>query len=151
MTTIESLQGAERAWTGVSRLYLGEEQQVRESAVTAAVTAAIQGTFSSIAYTWVFDDKPQEGLLLLAKDPAGTAVKALFLDSFHMNESFMVLPGSVEAQGRVNVLGSYTVEGYGTWGWRITVEAAAHALRVAMFNISPEGQEYLGFDLICTR
>lgn len=150
MTTIESVQAASGAWKGVSRLYLYEEP-VRESAVTATVTAAIQGTYSSIAYAWAFDGKPQEGLLMLAKDPGSSAVKALFLDSFHMNESFMVLPGSVDAQGKVDVLGSYSVDGSEPWGWRITVEAGAHDLKVAMFNISPEGQEYPGFDLICAH
>jgi hypothetical protein len=50
------------------------------------------------------------------------------------------------------VLGAYAVEGFpDEWGWRIRISGDEATLKIAMFNISPDGEEYPGFDVDLTR
>ncbi len=147
MSAPESLRRSIGTWTGTSRLWLPEEP-TRESESTASVALAARDKFSMIAYTWVIDGEPQEGLLLLGSESEHNAVHAVFVDSWHMGDTFMICQGQVEAHGAVVVRGSYAVESGPEWGWRIAIEPGPDALRVVMYNVLPDGNEVPGFE--CT-
>jgi hypothetical protein len=150
MSTPENWQALIGTWTGTSRLFLHDEP-TRESPTTASVALIAQSKFCTIAYTWLFDGEPQEGQLLFGYDPDGQTVDAVFVDSWHMGDKFMVLQGRLEADTAINVHGSYAVPSGPDWGWRIEVESGGDTMRMAMYNVSPEGEEFLGVEATYTR
>lgn len=144
MSIPDSLKAAKGNWSGEARLHLHEEP-IRTSPSRASVALVADGKFASISYDWVYEGARQEGLLLLGLESADGPAAASFIDSWHMGDKLMACTGSA-ANGIVTVRGTYQVEGYPDWGWRIDV-ANDPALRVVMYNVSPEGEEYLGFEL----
>lgn len=150
MSTPSALQTAAGTWTGQKHLYLPDEP-TRSVASTATVAPAAGGRFCTIAYTWSFEEQPQDGLLLIGPldDPAALAVA--WVDSWHMSSSMMLCQRQPDASGAVNVRGSYQVEQSPDWGWRIVIQPGSETLRIVMHNISPEGEEFLGVEALYTR
>jgi [ribosomal protein S5]-alanine N-acetyltransferase len=131
-------------WTGSNRLWTAPPPVAPAVCATAlAVTPVAGGKFLAFAYAWSFEGAAQEGLIVLGNDnDAGTA-SAAFVDSFHMSGEVMHCTGSVDAGGAVSVLGHYAAPPGPDWGWRIAVSQAGKSdLRIAMYNISPDGTEY---------
>jgi hypothetical protein len=50
-----------------------------------------------------------------------------------------------------NCKGSYQVEGYPEWYWRIVFSRDGDTFKMTMFNISPEGEETLAVDAVYQR
>jgi hypothetical protein len=143
MSAVESLRDLTGRWAGTSLLLLPDEP-ARESQSTLEIGSAARDKFTTIAYTWEFDGEPQEGMLVLGQE--GGSIHGFWIDSWHMGDKLMTLRGASEA-GAVTVLrGSYAVENSPDWGWRIDLGPADGALRVAMYNVSPDGEEFLGVD-----
>lgn len=42
------------------------------------------------------------------------------------------------------VRGSSKVAGHPDWGWRMVVAPTSDALRIELYNVTPDGQEMLG-------
>lgn len=150
MSVPASLAASIGAWTGKTQLWLPGDP-TRESVSTASVDLVIRGKFSTIAYTWVFEGEPQEGLLLIGHEPTQGSIPVIFADSWHMGDALMMCQGHIAADNSLNVRGSYSVEGGPEWGWRIIIEPSAAALRIMMYNILPEGEEMPGFEMTYTR
>ena len=148
MTTPEHLRTAIGTWTGTSRLFLPGEP-TRESPSTALVGLVARDKFATTAYTWTFEGEPQEGLLVVGGDEE--AAQAIFLDSWHMGDKIMVMRGQPGDGHATVVRGSYTVEGSLDWGWRVDIETDVDGLRVVMYNVTPEGEEALGFECTFVR
>ncbi|HEU4322121.1 MAG TPA: DUF1579 family protein [Roseiflexaceae bacterium] len=150
MSIPEALRAAAGSWTGEKHLYLPGDP-TRTVPSTARVGTAAQGRFCTIAYSWSFEGQPQDGLLLIGQngDPAVAAVT--WIDSWHMGDQPMLCQGPAGESGPLTVRGTYTVEQSPDWGWRIDLEAGADGLRIVMYNVSPEGQEYLGVEAFYRR
>ncbi|WP_412542807.1 hypothetical protein R8Z50_10070 [Longispora sp. K20-0274] len=69
MRIVERLAPFVGDWQGVNRLRLMPTDEYRESPATATVSVTA-GEFVTVAYTWVEDGKPQNGLMLLGGVPA---------------------------------------------------------------------------------
>jgi hypothetical protein len=118
--------------------------------LTAGTTA--QGKFLTLTYTWSHEGAPHDGLMLVGKQPDGSAAQASWVDSFHTGDKIMILDGGINTGGSVSVKGSYTVEGYGTWGWQIMLlPPTGDHFTLKMDNISPDGQHYPAVEAIYTR
>jgi hypothetical protein len=64
----------------------------------------------------------------------------------------MILKGGVNPDGSVAVKGSYSVEGYGEWGWQITLlPPAVDGFTLRMDNIAPDGTHYPAVEAAYTR
>jgi hypothetical protein len=134
-------------WQGVNRLWLTPTEPVRISETTATISPASRDHFLIIRYTW-FEEKPQEGMLLLGQ--LGDQVNAIWIDSWHNGDSMMTCPGILTPEGALSLRGSYPAPPGPDWGWRIEL-APGEVLRICMFNILPDGQEYLAVEAIYTR
>jgi hypothetical protein len=145
MSIPDNLKAAQGTWSGESRLHLHEEP-IRTSPSQASVTLEAGGKFLAVSYDWVFEGARQEGLILLGLETETGPAAAVFIDSWHMGDKIMTCAGTPSGE-IITVRGTYQVEGYPDWGWRIDVAFAA-TLRVVMYNVSPEGEEFLGFELI---
>jgi hypothetical protein len=122
------------SWQGVSRLYLeGADgpEQASDSTLTAVFTVR---KFLEIRYTWSYEGQPQEGLLLLGADGR----TASWVDSWHQSKDVMFCQGDP-----LDVRGTYAVAGHPRWGWRIQVATPADTLELTMYNLSPEGEQFL--------
>ncbi|GAB4198416.1 MAG: hypothetical protein OHK0022_17730 [Roseiflexaceae bacterium] len=147
MSIPETLRTAAGVWTGQKHLYLPGDPP-RTVASSATVATAAQGRFCTIAYRWSFEGQPQDGLLLLGQNGDPATVAVTWIDSWHMGDQAMLCQGPAGHEGPISVRGSYAVEGSPDWGWRIDLEAGAEQLRIVMYNVSPEGQEYLGVEAV---
>lgn len=128
-------------WTGTNSLWLEPGIRARESCSTARVSAYARGQFVALAYTWAFEGKPQEGLILFPSAIAAGASQAVWIDSWHMRDAVMICEASMR-EGVVALEGSYAAPPGPDWGWRIEIEAEeARSLRMRMFNITPQGEE----------
>ncbi len=123
-------------WAGSSQLFF-EEQQL-ESSSTVDIRALGQGKFVAVAYTWNYEGQPQDGLIVFAAE--GSA--ATWLDSWHMGNSIMQCEATRQGDA-ITLRGSYPAPPGPDWGWRIEIARDDAALAVRMFNLSPDGQEWL--------
>ena len=140
-------------WTGTKKLWMGPPGIAPAvSAAALAVTPVAGGKFLAFAYAWSFEGRPQEGLIVLGNDNDAEEASAAFVDSFHMSNKIMQFTGTVDAGGVASVLGHYPAPSGPDWGWRIAVSpSGAAGLRIAMFNITPDGTEYPAVQADFTR
>lgn len=130
-------------WRGSSVLEDPERGIADRSESRLRVASVLDGRFVRLDYSWAYRDEPQEGSLLVGFDPGGDAVSAHWIDSWHLGRTAMTCAGEVRADVLV-VRGTYRVPGHPDWGWRTDVDPrAADALAITMYNVSPDGQEYL--------
>jgi len=148
MSAIESLRTLVGGWTGTSRLIMPGEP-AHESQSSLSIGLAARDKFTTIAYTWSFDNEPQEGMLVIGQDQS--LLHGVWIDSWHMGDKLMMLRGQAEAHGAIVLRGSYAVEGSPDWGWRVDLEPAGSTFRLTMYNMSPEGEEDLGVDATYTK
>lgn len=138
LTTLEG------KWSGAHQLWLTPDDPVRECDITATIEIVAQGQAWQLRYTW-FEDTPQDGVLLLTQRTKTPAITAFWLDSWHMVNQHMVCEGEADGTGSVSVKGSYRIDGYPDWGWRITIVPNQDGTwQLEMYNITPEGEEALG-------
>jgi hypothetical protein len=139
-------------WQGINKLWLPPAETPYESSSVATLTPVIKGKFVQIDYTWAFEGQPQEGCLLCGYEAEAAAVTVVWVDSWHMGDKFMICRGQVKADGRLDVRGSYIVPDQPEWGWRIVVGPSdGEAWRIVMYNVSPEGEEFLAVETDYTR
>ena len=140
-------------WKGGNRLHLGEwgPTPLYESKGTATVRERNDGQFLEIAYTWEYDGKPQEGVIILGGDNKTHTVNAFWSDSWHMAHNLMACSGTESANGVVSVNGTYKVEGHPDWGWRTEISNTDVGFEYKMFNVTPEGEESIAVEMAMTR
>lgn len=117
------------------------------SDATASVRSRVGGQFLEIAYTWSYEDKLQEGVLIFGGDNSSDAVNAFWTDSWHMAHQVMMCSGRSDANGTIDINGHYKVEGHPDWGWRTEVIPGDGKFQYRMFNVSPEGDEQIAVEM----
>lgn len=149
LNTLEQLSGI---WTGTNRLWMMPTDPALESPTTLTISTAAQDKFALWRYTWIYDGDPKEGLLLFSRRPQAGKVQAAWIDSWHMDTVMMVMEGTVDAGGRVSLLGHYAAPPGPDWGWRIELEApSGTSVRLLMFNITPDGEAYPAVEAVYGR
>lgn len=146
----DSLEAAVGRWSGVNRLYMLEEE-MREAPSEAVFEPAAGGQFYTLRYTWSYEGQPQDGLLLFNRPGEQGAVEVYWVDSWHMGDLVLHSRGEAVAGGALVVRGTYRVGDSPEWGWRTDISAASDALNFIMYNVSPEGEEYLAVEALFTR
>jgi GrpB-like predicted nucleotidyltransferase (UPF0157 family) len=149
MTVPASLLPLVGNWVGQNRLWLSPDEPARESETSASVALAAQGKFLTFRYTWSFDGQPQEGLLVLGQNGPEKPIQAQWIDSWHMDNSFMACQGNLDGSGSLSVKGSYAAPTGPDWGWRITIGPGdQNRMVLRMFNILPNGIEVLAVEAV---
>ena len=131
-------------WSGTNQLWLSPGESAYESKSTAIVSLVAQNQFIKLAYTWAFENEPQDGLIIYRSDfdlhPSGS----IWLDSWHLKNEIMLCESTWDDRGVSILQGSYPAPSGPDWVWRIEIENNTKAsLNIRMFNVSPEGQEAL--------
>lgn len=152
MSLHEKLAALEGSWKGTNRLNLAWlPDPIRESASTAVVALRGAGQGLGIAYTWEYEGKAQEGVLLMVGAKDSDAVSAAWTDSWHSAHTLMNCKGTVDENGVVNVKGTYSVPDHPDWGWRTEIVPDGDKFKYLMFNVSPEGEETWAVETEFTR
>ena len=145
------LQRIAGTWTGSYQLWLDPDAPPVESTTRLEIAVNASGRYATLAYGWSHDGRNCDGVLVVALNGKGRSATASWVDTFHMSDAFMVSRGTVNGP-RVDVRGSYAAPPGPDWGWRTVVEADAHdALRVMMFNVTPDGQEARAVEAVYRR
>jgi hypothetical protein len=149
MSIPEKLANLTGKWIGTNRLHMPwkVENPLHESRATAEVRARSGDQFLEISYTWVYEDKPREGVLLLGREKTGDRIEASWTDSWHMAHQLMHCEGRETENGGISVKGSYKVEGHPDWGWRTEIVPGSGSFRYLMYNVSPEGEEEIAVEM----
>ncbi len=138
-------------WRGSNSLHVSwmEGDPVKKSDSNATVETAAMNRFLKIEYTWVFEEKPQAGILLIGNEK--DSIKAVWIDSWHNGDKFMNCEGTVE-ENSINLKGFYKVPDHPDWGWKteITVQDE-NSFKIIMHNVTPEGEESLAVEADYTR
>lgn len=135
-------------WRGMKRLHLEPPPAAAVSSPSKLTVIPVAGgSFLQFDYDWTFEGDLQSGVLLLGADEENAA----WVDSFHMSNKIMSCVGTA-ATGKIDLRGSYAALPGPDWGRRMTVRSLSpNELRIAMHNISPEGQEDLAVQIDYTR
>ena len=139
-------------WEGTNKLWLDPTAPVRESDSILIISLAAGGKFARFDYCWEYEGAVQEGLLVVGSAGQASPAQAVWIDAWHMQDLFMILEGSLESNGGFSVNGAYAAPPGPDWGWRIALEPQdAHTFRFTMYNITPEGLEFLAVETIYRR
>jgi hypothetical protein len=132
-------------WTGSNLLRLSWlTPSDYHSSSQLSVAPVAKGKFLSLTYTWSHEEVAQEGLILLGYDDKQEIATAAWVDSWHMSSKIMSCQGTIDAQGAIDLRGSYEAPPGPDWGWRIVITPkAGKELQMVMYNITPEGAEDL--------
>ena len=147
MGALNRLAACTGHWRGSNRLHDPHSGKPEDSASTAVLTTLLGGRFVRLDYDWSYRSAAQQGSLLIGYDSAHGKATAHWIDSWHMSEGVMACEGAVEPDGALAVHGSYAAPPGPDWGWRIVVRPADEpALHIAMYNVTPGGQEALAVE-----
>ncbi|MFL5342747.1 MAG: DUF1579 family protein [Gemmataceae bacterium] len=153
MNPVEVLAALGGEWCGTNTLQDPHTHRPDPSPSVVAVSPVLGGRFVRLDYTWMYQNRPQEGSLLIGFDRNSGAVSAHWIDSWHMDHAAMTCTGTVSGNV-ISVRGTYAAPPGPDWGWRIDLSVEPAKLRLTMFNISPAdlgGGEALAVEAVYRR
>ncbi len=129
-------------WSGTNLLHLSWlTPSDYHSSSHLAIQPVANGKFLAFTYTWSHENVPHEGMILLGYDVESKRATAAWIDSWHMSSKIMSCQGAIDEHGEIVLRGNYEAPPGPDWGWRIVITASGKALRLVMYNCSPEGEE----------
>lgn len=139
-------------WSGINHVWLKPSEDAHISDTMASITSTERSRFLQIRYTWAYDGEPQDGFFLIGSEGEQDLIKAVWTDSWHMQDAMMICHGSRDPLGNLSLLGSYSAPSGPDWGWRILVNSSEPgSLRITMMNITPDGLEMKAVEAIYHR
>lgn len=152
MSVPARIAGAVGEWTGLNKLWFDPTKPAIESETLAVVQEEAAGRMIAVRYSWGYEGKAREGILLLGEDATRGRCDAAWSDSFHNGNRLMTLTGPASGDGNPSVTGNYPAPSGPEWGWRITLEhPSTNAFVMRMFNITPDGTEALAVEASYAR
>lgn len=151
MTPLTLLLGLSGAWVGSNRLHDPFTKAPDDSPSLLAVTPVLGKRFVRLDYTWAYHDDPQEGSVLLGFEAETGTVTAQWIDTWHLGDRSMVLTGSGDDAGLLDLHGAYAAPPGPDWGWRLQILATDDVICLIMHNVSPKGVEALAVEASYSR
>jgi hypothetical protein len=152
MSVRPSLAALAGNWKGNYRLHtLWLPEKTHDSVSACSVELRVNGQFLAMEYSWEYESKPQEGVMIIGCDEKSDAVQALWTDSWHMSHKFMICNGTIDEKGQVKMKGFYSVPDHPDWGWRTEIIPETNLLQILMYNVSPEGDEDIAVESSYSR
>jgi len=142
MGDLSKLKSAAGNYKGTNRLHDPHTNKPDDTPSNLNLTAILRGRFARLDYTWSYQNASQEGSMLIGFEPDENLITIHWIDTWHMSNKVLALQGAADSDGSINVLGSYPAPPDPDWGWRIVIKPGDKSLHIAMFNISPQSEEY---------
>lgn len=168
--SLDSLASLTGAWAGDYTLILEPGAPRPPTFTSADVDVIAGGKLVAVFYDWEVSELTDEaefttedGVLLIGVTPAwarasgqgeepSAGVEVAWCDSWHMDTRIMQLQGEFNAGGGFSARGGYDLPDGARWGWRIELLLDGHdAFTLQMYNVSPEGDEFLGVRAVYRR
>lgn len=146
MSALEKMKTSMGIWQGSSRLHDPHTGAPEDSLSTLSLTPTEGEAVLRLDYTWAYQGAPQQGTVLLA-EAANQEVSASWTDTWHMGDQTMHCKGTTTSDGSLSLLGSYAAPPGPDWGWRVVIRAGRD-IQIAMYNITPEGQEEIAVEAV---
>ena len=153
MSIPENFKKLRGEWKGKNKLHTVwiEENPLTESDSVAQINLAANEKFLKIEYDWLYENKNQEGLLLIGSEKDSDEVKAFWIDSWHMSDKFMTCDGKFSGDS-ILMKGFYQVPNHPDWGWRTDIVFEdENSFKIVMYNVSPENEEHLAVEAEYSR
>jgi hypothetical protein len=135
-------------WTGNNLLrlsWLTPSDFVSQSELS--VSSVAKGKFLKFDYTWNHEGVSQEGMILFGYDMKAETATGAWVDSWHQSSKVMSCQGTIDSTGTIDLRGSYEAPPGPDWGWRFVINAPSGSeLKLAMYNVSPDGEEELAVE-----
>ena len=145
MTFEELSQQLTGNWNGEYMLHISPDEPQLRSKTIANIQRVVLNRFVKFDYTWEYEGKTQEGLLLIGYDKIKEKVRMSWIDSWHQQTEFMISEGPLDSNNILSAKGSFEVSEGPDWGWRTTIILkSSDSFTFEMYNITPDGQEHLG-------
>ena len=138
-------------WKGLARTFIEPGKPPLEAAWEGRMAPVLGGRFLRFEYRSELFGAPLAGELLVAYESGEGLWRTSWVDSFHTGTAILVSVGDGAPTAQpVSVRGSYfAAPGHPHWGWRTEFhDGEAGSITLRMYNISPEGQEYLGVEVV---
>lgn len=145
-------------WSGSAKTYV--DPSVPEPEVArwqGTIEMVLGGRFLRFTYASRAMGQPIAGELTLAYEKGDRIYRMSWIDSAHTSSAILVseskpVPESSTAS-IISAFGTYFAgEGQPRWGWRTELDDQTEgALRIRMFNVTPDGEESLGVDIELAR
>jgi hypothetical protein len=132
-------------WTGTARTWLDPNGEPAVAPYTCSFRPVLDGPSVIGESQSAVGESVSNGVMLLGSD-IGTGTLALsWVDTFHTGGNVMTFAGDAAA-----MLGQWAAGGE-VWRWRIAFAVSGDELRVEHTNITPDGTEARGIEIVCRR
>lgn len=153
MSIPENFKKLAGEWRGSNILHTSwiVENPVDESETSCFVELKAGEKFLKIEYDWIYENKKQDGLMLIGCENDSDEIRAFWIDSWHLSDKFMISEGKY-TEDSVSLKGFYKVPNHPDWGWRTDIIFSDEDFfKFVMYNVSPEGEEMLAVESAYTR
>ena len=145
-------------WKGTAKTYADPSHpDVAEVAPwEGTITMLLGGRFLRFAYVSHAMGQPIAGELTIAYETGDRRFRLSWIDSLHTSPAILVSEGKAIPEGSaweaISAFGTYFAgDGQPRWGWRTELDDRDGALRIRMFNATPDGEESIGVDIELAR
>jgi hypothetical protein len=146
-------------WTGTAKTYAdpNNPEAAEVAPWNGTIEMLLSGRFLRFAYVSRAMGQPIAGELTIAYEKGDRLFRMSWIDSLHTSPAILVseskpVPEGGDA-GTISAFGTYFAgEGQPRWGWRTELDDRTDsALRIRMFNVTPDGEESIGVEIDLTR
>jgi hypothetical protein len=123
-------------WSGTNILRLSSLTPSEYSSPShLSIPQAAKGKVLMFTYTWNHESSLQEGTLLVGYNKKQNSATAAWVDSWHMDSNVIFCYGTINAQGMIDLRGSYKAPPGPDWGWRMIITSPSNnQLQFEMYN-----------------
>lgn len=153
MSVPKTILEAKGSWFGTSKLHLSwmpKDKQVTESGSFFHVETDGRDKYATLTYSWHYEDRREEGTMIVAMDAKSKKVEIGWCDSWHQSTGVMFLTGEVTSDTSFKTKGNWTAEGE-VWGWTIELILINDQLKMKMEVITAKGEVDWAVDAVYAR
>jgi hypothetical protein len=134
-------------WEGQAKTWFKPNELGDTSPIKGSFKEILDGLFVQHEYEGTLVGNTMKGMAIYGFNELKQQFECAWMDSQHQNTEIMFSTGKTY-KGKFSVLGNYSTQDLSqTWGWRTEIEINdTNNIFLRYYNISPQGEEYLGVE-----
>ena len=135
-------------WEGTAATYFKPDELADTSPIKGTIIEVLDGSFLLHEYIGTLMKNKMLGLAIYGYNENKKRFEIAWVDTQHMGPEILFSKGK-NTDDKFSVLAQYTgADENDVWGWRTSLELKdPDNMVIQHFNITPDGQEYLGVDI----